>query len=69
MELLERLSKCFALCSMKVAYQGMTKEQREETIIYVGGRITELGHLTEDKPLQDLWVKFGNWIVEQENIC
>jgi len=67
MELLEKLAKCFALCSMKVAYQRMTQEQKEETIIYVGGRIAELGYLTEDKKLQDLWVEFGNWIVVQEN--
>ena len=67
MELFDRLARSFVLCSMKVAYKGADKIEKQKIIIYSGKRIRELNLGTdEDKKVAKVYLDFLDWVSKQE---
>ena len=67
MELFDKLAKSFVLCSMKVAYKGADKIEKQKVIIYSGKRMRDLNLGTEeDKKVAKVYLDFLYWVRKQE---
>ena len=67
MELFDRLARGFVLCSMKVAYKGADKIEKQKIIVYSDKRIGELNLGTgEDKKVAKVYLDFLDWVSKQE---
>ena len=67
MKLFDRLAKSFVLCSMKVAYKGADKIEKQKIIVYSGKRMRELNLGTdEDKRVAKVYLNFLYWVRKQE---
>lgn len=67
MELFDRLAKSFVLCSMKVAYKGVDKIEKQKIIVYSEKRLRELNLGTdEDRKVAKVYLDFLYWVYKQE---